>query len=532
MSQKKGAEDPVELLLRNFKSLLFTKEELQLFPPDKPISPLVLPPCEKCKAADSRELPCLHRLCDKCISEHIDDQLTVTCIVCQTQFRYFAETTGFFVLQPSQKIEESKKDQKEPLVVRIFGDNDMLLNFQFAIDFASDPDLLHLPADALSRYFSIFRKDNFQPSDATTADKKRVLVYTFPRQPSFTPATKSFIEEDKVGPELEEFFVMIRNAKLYLTNRRLTLDSHGRFDVPVIAVPGSFLPDAMVHLNFGRNVKLIKRLILRLNPKDEITAEMLIHVKTPEKASTGTATASSPLIAESVQLAYRTQDQLSPEPPLPLTCPASSRFSYKTLTSALYQAPCNDFEEKIMKSQKYKDYTNPIFTLNNDLITKAKEIADSLTSKGTGGTVEPLPRCEDFSFDLYQQIRCKKYRYCTNCGGDGKKDKIMYCRSIWEISEAEREKLATHKCLTCKEYLCPTCANLHKLKNMDHKYLFKVDRNDYYSIRRPRLKDAVRTMNDLIKDKVKYMLEKVNQEVSAHLIDCLNVADGKYAGNT
>jgi len=520
--------DPLESILTNFKSLLFSIEELTTLPafteklPDPPV-------CEKCKKPDSRELPCLHRVCEKCLEEKISPDFVVTCPVCNNNFNYVADAGGFFICNWEDKQSKSGQTLTE---IRIFGDNDMLLNYKFAQDFANDPKYTKIDNGeiTLPRYFEVFKKDNFTTSDVATSYKKKVLICSFPKYPVCPKlATNS---EYKATPDTLQILSICKSARLHLPNKEIVADQNGRSRQPIVAVPGSFLPDRTINCNFGSNVALVKRLLQKLYPRDTPTTDSLIHVKTPEKAlPAGVSFPGSPII-EVTSSDNRISDQLPPEPPLPLTCQNSSRFSYKSLTSALYQAPCNEFEERIMKTQKYKDFTNPIFTINNELLQQAKEIADSLTTKNAGVPSDPLPKSDDFSFDLYQQVKCKKYRYCVNCCPDARKDKIVYNRAVWEMIEQEREKLATHKCLTCKEYLCPTCANLHKMKHMDHKYQFKVDRKDYYSIRRARQEDVIKTMNDLIKEKVRQVLEKVNKDVSTHLIECVNIADGKYSGNS
>ena len=511
--------DPIECLLKNFKSLLLSTEELLAPPPEKAPEQTV---CENCKTAEPRELPCLHHVCEKCIDEKMNDELTVSCPVCGTTFNHIAEGSGFFVCQWEDK---SNKDQTE---IKIFGDSDMLLNFQFVIDFANDPKFTKISTGEISikKYFDIFRKDSFRSSDEPLLQKRRVLLYTFPK---YFAVGKSLSAEYKVSPDSQEIVSISKALKLHSPSREIAADQNKRAKDPITVVSGAFLPDKTVNFNFGCNITLVKRLLQKLYPRDEPIIDPSINIRTFERAMNHSIAGLSQSIADVIPPSYRTQDQLPPEPPLPLTRQTLSRPTYKSLASALYQAPCNEFEERIMRAQKYKDFSNPIFTLNNELITQAKEIADSLTTKNSGVPAEPLPKCEDFSFDLYQQVKCKKYRYCAQCCPDVPKDKMVYSKAVWELVEQEREKLATHKCLNCKEYLCPTCANLHKMKNMDHKYQFKVDRKDYYSIRRARQEDVIKTMNDLIREKVKCALEKVNNDVSAHLMDCVNNADGKYS---
>ena len=66
---------------------------------------------------------------------------------------------------------------------------------------------------------------------------------------------------------------------------------------------------------------------------------------------------------------------------------------------------------------------------------------------------------------------------------------------------------------------------------MDHEYQFKVDRRDYYAIRRVRQDEVIKSMHNLIKAKVKNVLEKANNDVHEHLINCVNSAESKYSAN-
>ena len=439
--------DQTENILKSFKSFLLTPDELSR---NNSVKSSEFLPCDKCKSSPSQKLPCNHCLCEKCIEEKSLENFVITCLVCGIELKYTSDISGFFVCQWEEKPHSSSDNNNKSsgktevkintkIEIRMFSEDDKFLNFQFILDYP-DGFIKGVTNDIfLKKYFSILKKSSFELSNVLSSPKEKIFLRVLPKA-----INKPIEEEFKVSKEGPGIIELCKAAKLYPINKEILMDSNGRSKQPIIVVPGSFLPEKSVNVNLGHNVMLIRRLLERLAAEEcdpSLSNNMISSVEN---------------ITTELEQNF---DQLSVEPELPLKCKKLARFSYKTLVSSLYQAPCNEFEEKIMQSQKSKDFTNPIFCLNTELISQAKEIADSLTVKATSTPIESLPKCDDFSFDLYHQIKCNKYRYCGQCRQDYKKEKILYSYSADEILDEDRKYIATYKCLNCKEYLCPTCAH-------------------------------------------------------------------------
>lgn len=497
-------EDKTEQLLKRFKHMLLAPEQFSSAAPSCESLP-----CDKCKTSPARKLPCAHKLCQGCIEANLSDEFDFVCAVCAVRAKGVPESNGYFIHYWGIKDNDAGAKKTNDLVgnekgeVKVFSEDDLFLNFQFLTDlanksFKAERHLLEL------NYFAILKNPQIKPSNVSLASKKLIFVHSFPL--AIPSSSDSTFEATKDCTRLSELCAQLQ---LRLSPENPLCSANGRSNLP-ITVALSSCPDAP-QFNLGTNVALANEVL-------------------QEVALMGSANSAAKLEVKSEGLSVQECEQLPPEGEVPLKCKSTPRFTYRSLVDSLFQAPCNEFEEKIMGAQKYKDFKNPVFSLNNELITQAKEIVGSLTVKASA-SVDPLPRCDNFSFDLYQQIKCNKYRYCAQCSSDSRSDKAVYAPSVSSLAESEQKLVAAYKCTNCKKYLCPTCANLHKIDNMDHIYQFKVDKKDYESVRRLRQGDVVRTMHDLIKEKVRCVLEKVNNDVFAHLKACIDEGEGKYSAN-
>eukprot|EP00826_Nyctotherus_ovalis_P003177 TRINITY_DN10641_c0_g1_i9.p1 TRINITY_DN10641_c0_g1~~TRINITY_DN10641_c0_g1_i9.p1 ORF type:complete len:513 (-),score=128.90 TRINITY_DN10641_c0_g1_i9:173-1711(-) len=502
-------EDETEQLLKRVKHMLLAPEQLSSAAPSCEFLP-----CDKCKVLPARKLPCVHNLCEGCIAANLSDEFDFVCPICAVRAKGIPESNGYFVHYWGIKDNDAKAKKTDDLMgnekgeVKMFSEDDLFLNFQFLTDLINKSLKAERHLLGLS-YFVILRNPQIKTSNVSLKNKKLIFVHSFPV--AATKSSDSTFEATKDCARLSELCALLQ---LRLSPENLLSTVKGRANRP-ITVTLSSCRDAP-RFNLGTNVLLAN--------------EVLQEVALMGSASPAVAKADFGVGMRSEGLNVQECEQLPPESEAPLKCKNTPRFTYRSLVDSLFQAPCNEFEEKIMRAQKYKDFKNPIFSLNNELITQAKEIVGSLTVKASA-SVDPLPRCDNFSFDLYQQIKCNKYRYCAQCSSDSRSDKTVYAPSVSSLAESEQKLIAAYKCTNCKKYLCPTCANLHKIDNMDHIYQFKVDKKDYESVRRLRQGDVVKTMHDLIKEKVRCVLEKVNNDVFAHLKGCIDESEGKYSAN-
>jgi len=491
-------------LLKAFRYILLNPEEINVSNTIPTSLPTFLP-CDKCKEDLARNLPCDHNLCENCIKEHFTNEFIFTCPICFLKLKGVPEVSGFFVTHYGVK-SDGGIDESTRIEVKIFSNDDIFLNFQFLSDFANYSKKSVDEDNFLQKYFSVLKNLTSHTSEVSLTYKKLIFLYSFPISIERIPENQ--FKQTRNPTILKNLH---NELKSILLNRSILVNDNGRTNKPII-ITKSFTEYKNICFNFGNNLLLVNKLLQRLysaEPRDFLS----------------NANGYIPVEKECV---LKESEQLPPEPDLPLKSKYSARFSYKSLVGSLYQAPCNEFEEKLINNQKYEDFKNPIFSLNNDLITQAKEIAGSLTSNASS-SIDFLPDHYNFSFDLYQQIKCNKYRYCGQCRPNLNKD--VYSPSVSEISESDQKAIAAYECIECKKYLCPTCANNHKIENMDHRYKFRIDRKDYEIIKRQRQDDVTKSMHELIKKKVKNVLEKVNDDVFAHLKSCIDGSEGKYSAN-